>query len=91
VKPRMNLKGNWIWFSLAWLPWLLSLPAMAQDTREGLTLKECLATALAKNPTVVEAGLAIMSAEEAVASAGGKHWPRLSLDGAYTRREEPFP
>jgi outer membrane protein len=91
VKRRKKLNGVLIWFSLAWLPWLLSLPAAAQNNRDGLTLKECLATALAKNPTAVEAGLAIRSAEEAVTSAGGKHWPRLSLDGAYTRREQPFP
>lgn len=70
---------------------LLITIAQAGGNNEGLSLKECLTTALAKNPTVVEAGLGIKSAEEAVISAKGRHWPRLSLDGSYLRREEPFP
>ncbi len=56
-----------------------------------MTLKECLKIALARNPIVVEAGLAIKSAEEGLTSAEGRHWPRLSLDGSYSRRQEPFP
>jgi outer membrane protein len=76
---------------MAGLLWLLSVPVNAHENKEGLTLKECLAIALAKNPIIVEAGLAIKSAEETVTSAQGRHWPRLSLDGAYTRREQPFP
>ncbi len=72
--------------------WLLpSFPAVAQENRDGLTLKKCLKIALARNPIVVEAGLAIKSAEEGLASAQGRHWPRLSMDSSYTRRQEPFP
>jgi outer membrane protein len=70
---------------------LVSGSVSAQDHQEGLTLKECLSTALFRNPSVKEAVLGIKSAEEAVTSAEGRHWPRLSLDGAYTRRQEPFP
>ena len=69
----------------------LSAPVSAENNSQGLTLKDCLKIALAKNPIVVEAGLAIKSAEEAVTSAQGRHWPRLSIDGSYNRREEPFP
>ena len=69
----------------------LSAPVSAENKSKRLTLKECLTIALAKNAIVIEAGLAIKSAEEAVTSAQGRHWPRLSLDGSYSRREEPFP
>jgi outer membrane protein len=74
---------------LFWL--LLFRISYAGSSNEKLSLKECLATALAKNPTAVESGLAIESADESVTSARGRHWPHLSLDSAYTRREEPFP
>jgi outer membrane protein len=57
----------------------------------GLTLKGCIEAALAKNPALREAHLGVKSAEESIVSAQGKHWPRLSLDGAYTARQEPFP
>jgi outer membrane protein TolC len=70
---------------------LPSLPVPALETREGLALKECLTTALARNPAVIEAGLGIKSSEESVISSQGRYWPRLSVDGAYTRREKPFP
>jgi outer membrane protein len=70
---------------------LLSVSVSGEDNREGLTLKECLTVALARNPTVMEAVLGIKSAEESIISAQGRHWPRLTLDGAYTRREIPFP
>jgi outer membrane protein len=71
---------------------LLFLPyASAQGNQPGLTLKGCLTTALAKNPTAVESGLAIKSADESIASARGRHWPHLSFDSAFTGREQPFP
>jgi outer membrane protein len=76
---------------MAGLLWQMALPVGAQENQQGLTLKECLAAALSRNPLVQEALLGIQSAEEAVISVGGKHWPRLSLDGAYFRREQPFP
>ncbi|HTG01871.1 MAG TPA: TolC family protein [Nitrospirota bacterium] len=56
-----------------------------------LTLKECITAALSHNPTIAEAQLGIESAEESVASAEGKHWPRLSVDGSYTNRKDPLP
>jgi outer membrane protein len=70
---------------------LLFRISYAGSSDEKLTLKECLTTALARNPIVVDSGLAIKSADELVTSAQGRHWPRLSLDGAYTGREQPFP
>ncbi len=88
MKSRMKLS---FWLGMIALFLLLRVPATAQDNSEGLTLKECLSTALARNPMIKEAVLGIKSAEELVASAQGKHWPRLSLDGSYIRREQPFP
>ena len=70
---------------------LLSVSVAGEDSSQGLTLKECLTTALARNPTVMEAVLGIKSAEESVISAQGRHWPRLALNGAYTRQEIGFP
>ena len=70
---------------------LLSSSASGQDNQPGLRLKECLTTALAKNPIYVESSLAIKSAEESVTSAKGRHWPRLSLDSAFMGRKDPFP
>jgi outer membrane protein len=70
---------------------LPSVSVTARDDNEGVTLKECLTVALARNPTVMEAVLGIKSAEESVTSAQGRHWPRLSLNGAYTRQEIGFP
>lgn len=69
---------------------LLSSFASGQDNQP-LRLKECLTTALARNPIYLESGLAIKSAEKSVTSAQGRHWPRLSLDSAYIQREDPFP
>jgi outer membrane protein len=70
---------------------LLSSSVSGQDNQSGLRLKECLTTALARNPIYVESGLAIKSAEESVISAKGRHWPRLSLDSAFIGRQDPFP
>jgi outer membrane protein TolC len=58
---------------------------------ESLTLKECVARALARNPVAAEATLGIKAAEQAVASAEGRHWPRLSLDAGLIWREDPIP
>jgi outer membrane protein len=70
---------------------LLSSSASGQDNQRGLRLKECLTTALARNPIYRESSLAIKSAEESVTSAKGRHWPRLSLDSAFIDRNYPFP
>jgi outer membrane protein len=88
MRGKKELSGGLIMIGLSLL--FLSY-ASAQDNQPGLKLKGCLTTALATNPTAVESGLAIKSAEESVTSARGRHWPRLSLDSAYTSREEPFP
>jgi outer membrane protein len=78
-------------FMMAGLSLLLFTTSPAGGQEKGLSLKECLATALARNPTVFDAKLGIKSTEESIISAQGRHWPRLSLDGSYLKREQPFP
>ena len=90
MRRKNKLRGAFIATTMMGL-FLLSSSASGQDNHPGLGLKECLTTALAKNPIYVESGLAIRSAEESVTSAQGKHWPRLSLDSAFIGRKDPFP
>jgi outer membrane protein TolC len=90
MRRKNKLRGAFIATTMMGL-FLLSSSASGQDNHPGLGLKECLTTALAKNPIYVESGLAIRSAEESVTSAQGKHWPRLSLDSALIGRKDPFP
>jgi outer membrane protein len=56
-----------------------------------LSLKDCLARALEGNPLLAEARLGVRAGEKAVDSAWGRHFPRLSLDGNYTQRQDPWP
>lgn len=65
---------------------LLSLTPLHAE--EALTLKEALSRAINQNPVAREARLAQEAAQQGVASASGKHWPRLTLDGSYTRRQD---
>jgi outer membrane protein len=58
---------------------------------ELLSLQECLAKAIVRNPAVAEAELGPKAAEQSVLSAQGKHWPRLTLDAGYIRRQDPLP
>jgi outer membrane protein len=88
--PSQSLKFL-ILFCLGMILLFPTIVPAAQEKDIGLTLKDCLKTALTKNPLAIEAGLAVKSAEETVTSAQGRHWPRLTLDGSYTRREQPFP
>ena len=67
---------------------LLLTPLHAE---EPLTLKEALNRALTRNPIVLEARLGQEAAQQGIASASGKHWPRLTLDGNYTQRQDPVP
>jgi len=90
MRRKNKLSGGFIATTMMGL-FLLSSSASGQDNQPGLGLKECLTTALVKNPIYVESGLAIRSAEESVTSAQGKHWPRLSLDSAFIGRKDPFP
>lgn len=66
----------------------LALPAFAD---EGLTLKDALNRALEHNPLMTEARLGVAGSEEGISGSQGKHWPKLSLDLAYTQRQDPFP
>ena len=56
-----------------------------------LSLKDCLARALKNNPLLAEARLGVRAGEKAIDSAWGKHLPKLSLDGNYSRRQDPWP
>lgn len=56
-----------------------------------LTIKSCLEKALAGNPLVAEASLGVKAGEAAIAGSRGKQLPRLALDLAYTRRQDPVP
>ncbi|MCC7263935.1 MAG: TolC family protein [Candidatus Latescibacteria bacterium] len=58
---------------------------------EELTLKECLEKAISQNPLVAESALGVAASEEGIKGAWGRHYPRLSLDANYSRREDPVP
>jgi len=74
---------------LLYLALLLQIPLAAFG--EPLTLKDCLTSALANNPSVAEARLNVAAGEQGIASASGKHYPRLSLDANIAEREYPVP
>lgn len=56
-----------------------------------LSLKDCLARALKDNPLLAEARLGVSAGEKAIDSAWGRHLPKLSLDGNYSQRQDPWP
>jgi outer membrane protein len=56
-----------------------------------LSLTDCLTRALKDNPLLAEARLGVKAGGKAIDSAWGKHLPKLSLDGNYTRRQDPWP
>ncbi len=68
---------------------LIQIPLAAYG--EPLTLKECLTAALSNNPAVAEARLNVAAGEQGIASASGKHYPRLSLNANVTELEYPVP
>jgi len=57
----------------------------------GQTLKECLQTALADNPSFKEARLAVSASERGVDSAEGRRFPRLSFDATQVFRQDALP
>jgi len=59
--------------------------------KTALSLKDCLHAALKDNPLLSEAHMGILAAQKGIESATGKHFPRLSLDGSYTRRQDAWP
>jgi outer membrane protein len=61
------------------------------QSSEPLSLKECIIKALQANPSLAEARLGVVAAEKGVDSAWGNHLPKLSLDGGYTQRQDPWP
>lgn len=68
---------------------LLALPCAAHA--ETLSLKTAVARAVANNPNLAEARTAVAVAEQGVASAVGKHYPRLNLEASITQRQDPVP
>lgn len=56
---------------------------------EALSLKECLSAALTGNPVIAESRLNVAASEQGIVSAEGKHFPRLSFDTAFVRRQDP--
>ncbi|HMK55013.1 MAG TPA: TolC family protein [Dissulfurispiraceae bacterium] len=66
----------------------LAAPLYAADQ---LSLKECLNAALSQNPVIADAKLGIETTEKSMESAQGKHWPRLTADGSYIKRQDPLP
>lgn len=68
---------------------LLALPWAAHA--EPLSLKTAVARAVANNPNLAEARAAVAVAEQGVASAVGKHYPRLNLEASITQRQDPVP
>lgn len=67
--------------------WLFAVSTNA----EPLSLKAGLAEAVSNNPALKEGKLGLEAGEKTVLSAKLRHLPRLSLEGNYTRREEPIP
>ena len=71
---------------------LVILAVLAAPARGGgQTLKECLQTALADNPSFKEARLAVSASERGVDSAEGRRFPRLSFDATQVFRQDALP
>jgi len=62
-----------------------------KDIQGSLSLKTCLKYALTDNPLIAEAHLGVQAGEKLVESASGRHYPKFSLDGNFTKRQDPFP
>lgn len=62
-----------------------------QTAHETLSLKGCLEKAMTENPLLSEAKLAVKASDKSIDSAKGKHFPRISVDGNYTARQDPLP
>lgn len=75
-----------IFTTILQLSLLFLLPFAAYG--EALSLKECLSAALTGNPAITEARLNVAASEQGIVSAEGKHYPRLSLDANFTRRQD---
>lgn len=69
----------------------LSLIFTNQTQAETLTLKACVKRILAQNPLLDEARKNVVAAAAATISAEGRHYPRLTLDGNLTQRQDPLP
>ena len=71
---------------------ILAFVSMVSITHaEPVTLHDCLAQAIEHNPQIVEGKLGVTAGKEDIASAKGKHFPKISLDANYTSRQTPLP
>ncbi|RPJ82289.1 MAG: hypothetical protein EHJ94_02445 [Deltaproteobacteria bacterium] len=61
------------------------------SSADTLSLADCLKEAIKNNPAVKEGELDINAGDKSISSARLRHLPKISLDGNYTRREEPTP
>ena len=61
------------------------------SSESALSLKNCLNAALKNNPLLSEAQFGIQAAQKGIESATGRHFPKVSLDGNYTKRQDPWP
>lgn len=53
-----------------------------------LSLREAVSRAVANNPNLAEARIAVTVAEKQLEGAVGRHYPRLSLEASVTKRSE---
>ena len=80
--------------SPAFRPFAIALLLVAAATAAQaapVSLREALAEAVRHNPLLTEGNLAVAASKQGVASASGKHLPRLTLDANYTKRQDPLP
>lgn len=83
----MRLARRWIPLFCAGVFLFSAVPLQA----EPLSLKASLSAALTANPLVAESRLGVEAGKQSVVSAEGKHYPRFSLDGNVTQRQDPLP
>ena len=76
---------------LIWPLMLCLLFSLMAAHAEDLPLKEAVRRAVANNPNMAESRVGIAVAEKGVESAFGRHYPRLSLEGSISQRQDPIP
>lgn len=65
--------------------------AVVTPSGKSFSLRDCLNIALRNNPLLSAAEMNIQAAQKGIESAAGRHFPKLSLDGNYTKRQDPWP
>jgi outer membrane protein TolC len=67
---------------------VLVLAVPLQLSASPLSLREAVSRAVANNPSLAEARIAVTVAEKQLEGAFGRHYPRLSLEASITKRSE---